>query len=82
MCYKRNPKPNYKTVIQYTCQCRAKYTEAIEALIVFTEQFCFLHIFVFFHKIKVDPDVSKNGHGIVLELRIHKGAWKPCPGKK
>jgi len=56
--------------------------EAIEELMVFTEQFCFLRIFIFFHKIKVDPDVSKDGHVAVLELRIHRGAWKPCPGKR
>lgn len=29
--------------------------------------------------IKIDPDVSENGHAVALELRIHKGAWKTCP---
>lgn len=62
-------------------QCHAKIMEAIEVLTDFMEQFGFKLTFIFFHKIKIDPDVSENGHAVALELRIHKGAWKTCPGK-
>lgn len=55
--------------------------EAIEVLTDFMEQFGFKIIFIFFHKIKTDPDVSENGHTVASELKIHKGAWKTCPGK-
>ena len=52
--------------------------EAIEATTVVMQQFIFIHIFIFFQMIKIGPDVSKNGHGVVLELRIKehgKLAW-------
>lgn len=54
--------------------------EAIEATTVFMEQFSFIHVFIFIQAIKIGPDVSKNGHGVFLKRRIHKGAWKTCLG--
>lgn len=52
--------------------------EVIEATTVFMEQFSFIHIFIFFQAIKIGPDISRNGHGVVLELRKKehgKFAW-------
>lgn len=59
-------------------QHHAKYMEAIEATTVFMQQFSFILTFIFFQMIKIGPDISKNGHGVVLELRIKehgKLAW-------
>lgn len=64
--------------IKKMSQHHAKYTETTEAVTVFIEQFSLIHIFIFFYMIKIGPDVSKNGHGGVLELRIkehEKLAW-------
>lgn len=61
-------------------QHHKKYMEAIEATTVFMEKFSFIHTFIFIQAFKIGPDVSKNGHGVFLEHRIHKGAWKTCPG--
>lgn len=44
--------------------------ETIKAVSVFVEQFRFIYIFIFFHMIKIGTDISRNGHDVVLELRI------------
>jgi len=50
----------------------AKYMQALEAATVFIEQFSFMHLFIFFQAIQIGPDISKNGYGVFLELRIHE----------
>lgn len=44
--------------------------ETMKAVSVFIEQFSFIHIFIFFHMIKISPDISRNGQDVVLELMI------------
>lgn len=59
----------------------AKYLETIEGTTVFMQQFCFIHIFIIFQTIRIGPDVSKNGHGVVLVLRIKEHGKLACKSK-